>query len=1059
MIKQTRIYDLIKFYAKTQPEAIALGAEGRSFLTYAQLLQQIDHIGASFLALGIKEGDRVAIVLPNGPEMALLFLGTSSFTTCAPLNRGYRDKEFEFYLTDLNAKLVITQKGMECAVRNTAQSLGIAVLEIEIDQKAPAGIFSFLNIKKEVKDVMKVSSPETVALILHTSGTTARPKIVPLTQINILASARNIGVTLKLNKNDRCLNVMPLFHIHGLMAALMASIYSGGSVFCSPEFEAKSFFTWYRNAMPTWFTAVPTIQKSILDESSSHLKLISEKPVRFIRTSSSQLPIPLMEGLKAVFKVPVIEAYGMTEASHQMASNPLDGEQKPGTVGKAAGPEVAIMDELGNLLPYGSVGEIVIKGENVTLGYENNPEANIKSFTNSWLRTGDQGAMDSEGYLTLTGRLKEMINRGGEKVSPLEVDRALLENPAISQAAAFSLPHPTLGEAVAAVVVLQKGKVLSVAEIRKHAATILAEFKVPQQILILDQIPKGATGKVQRNSLAVQLKEFLEVEFVKPESDIELQIAKIWSEALKIDLSQIGTTINFSALGGDSLLAIGLLRKMSRVFRCRLTQGHFSANPTIKELVGFAATIPAENIEELAESYTGEIYWSAQMKHILDLSPTACLVRTVEFDSSIDFETAKNVLRELVRHHDVFRMVISQVEGEFRPKILNAVEQIPISRFNFSSLSKDELQIALENESRKILKNINEGLYDGGLLYHFAVIEFGASEPSGVIFYLHHTITDDFSTWILGEDFADGYSQASIGQPIKFAEKTSSVAWVGKLQHESRGKTDVAYWQNNSIKKPLPPHFDKASMNIRKQKNSFFRKELSILDTNQLLIEPAKAINVNPAVLLATAQLIGLARESNQSIVLMQMVLSGRLDHPDHIDFSRTLGCLSYAVPVIFDINLNLSAVELVNSVTAQLGMVPKSGANYASEKFFNVDLNVVNSLKKPWGIEGLDSNYILFNYLGSRTSLSSDKAASNKKTPSVKGFTPQINKIRVVGELSLLPWPIMSGYNILDGKLSIRWNYREDRFLGETIAKRLDSYLEDLEWLAKNGQKAKIAS
>jgi acyl-CoA synthetase (AMP-forming)/AMP-acid ligase II len=342
--------------------------------------------------------------------------------------------------------------------------------------------------------------------VLHTSGTTSRPKIVPLRHINVTASAYHIGATLRLTPDDVCLNIMPLFHIHGLIAATLSSLAAGASVFCTPGFNAFRFFAWFQEARPTWYTAVPTMHQAILGLAGRHEAAIKASRLRFIRSSSSSLPPQVMEALEQAFGVPVIEAYGMTEAAHQMASNPLPpGKRYPGSVGIAAGPEIAIMDDAGKLLPAGALGEVVIRGRNVTAGYENNPEANAKAFTNGWFRTGDQGVLDEQGYLRLTGRLKELINRGGEKISPIEVDVVLMDHPAVAQCLTFALPHPMLGEEVACAVVLAEGASAQDHELRSFAAERLAQFKVPRKFVFLNEIPKGATGKLQRIGLAEKL--------------------------------------------------------------------------------------------------------------------------------------------------------------------------------------------------------------------------------------------------------------------------------------------------------------------------------------------------------------------------------------------------------------------------------------------------------------------------------------------------------------------------------------------------------------------------
>jgi oxalate---CoA ligase len=322
----------------------------------------------------------------------------------------------------------------------------------------------------------------------------------------VCASARNISATLQLTAQDRELHVMPLFHIHGLIAGVLAPWAAGSQIFCTPGFNALKFFGWMKECKPTWYTAVPTMHQTILARAGQNAEVIAANPLRFIRSSSSSMPTQVIAELERVFGAPLIESYGMTEAAHQMASNPLPPAQRiPGSVGIAAGPQVAIMDLDGNLLPPGVVGEVVIQGENVTLGYENNAKANAEAFTQGWFRTGDQGMLNAQGYLTLTGRLKEIINRGGEKVSPLEVDEVLMDHPAVMQVVTFAMPHDKLGEEVAAAVVLREGQTLTERELRDFAATRLADFKVPKKVLFMPEIPKGATGKLQRIGLAAKL--------------------------------------------------------------------------------------------------------------------------------------------------------------------------------------------------------------------------------------------------------------------------------------------------------------------------------------------------------------------------------------------------------------------------------------------------------------------------------------------------------------------------------------------------------------------------
>jgi acyl-CoA synthetase (AMP-forming)/AMP-acid ligase II len=498
--------------AKTVPELLlagasaapAVGAPGKASLSFQALRALADRTGAVLNAAGIGRDDRVAIVLPNGPEAATAFLVIACHAVTAPLNPSYKAEEFAFYLSDLQARALVVQAGDGTPARAVAAGLNIPVIDLAPDP-ATAGAFT-LDAVPGVPVAARPAVSGDAALVLHTSGTTARPKIVPLSHGNLAASAGHIGRTLLLTPDDVCLNIMPLFHIHGLIAAVLSSVAAGGSVVCTPGLSGFRFFTWLRDVRPTWYTAVPTMHQALLDLAPRFKDSIAAARLRFIRSSSASLPPAVMTALETAFGVPVIESYGMTEAAHQMASNPLPPAPRfAGSVGIAAGPEVAIMDQDGTLLPPGSAGEVVIRGPNVTAGYDKNPSANASAFHDGWFRTGDEGVIDQDGYLRLTGRLKEIINRAGEKIAPIEVDNVLMDHPSVAQAVTFSMPSRIFGEDVAAAVVLKEGMAGDAEALRTFVAGRLAPFKVPRKIVFLAEIPKGATGKLQRVGLAQRL--------------------------------------------------------------------------------------------------------------------------------------------------------------------------------------------------------------------------------------------------------------------------------------------------------------------------------------------------------------------------------------------------------------------------------------------------------------------------------------------------------------------------------------------------------------------------
>jgi acyl-CoA synthetase (AMP-forming)/AMP-acid ligase II/acyl carrier protein len=599
------LYDLLAYQAEHRPDAIAIATPERTPLEYARLHRQVEETVRCLNGLGVGRNDRVAIVLPNGPEMALAFLGVAAGATAAPLNPAYRESEFDFYLGDLGAKALIVQAADRSPARDTARRRGIPLIELSPIPDGEAGLFDLFCGWTQSQRVAACSptgfaQPEDIALVLHTSGTTSRPKIVPLTHANVCSSARNIGATLRLLPQDRCLNIMPLFHIHGLMASLLASLAAGASVVCTPGFFAPRFFEWVREFSPTWYTAVPTMHQAILSRAQANRAIVEACPLRLIRSSSAALPPRVLAELEKAFGAPVIESYGMTEAAHQMASNPLPPRpRKLGSVGPAAGPEIAVMDKAGRLLSSGQSGEIVIRGDNVTPGYEGNPQTNASVFTNDWFRTGDQGWLDHEGYLFITDRTKEIINRGGEKISPREVDEALLNHPAVAQAVAFAVPHARFGEDVAVAIVLKPNAAASEGELRRFAAACLADFKVPYHIVLLDEIPKGPTGKVQRIGLAEKLgltagqaRLGTRPDFVAPRTPVEEALAEIWAQVLGVE--RVGVHDDFFELGGDSMLATQIVSRVRRAMQVELAPLSFFETPTVADL---AATV-TDRIEE-----------------------------------------------------------------------------------------------------------------------------------------------------------------------------------------------------------------------------------------------------------------------------------------------------------------------------------------------------------------------------------------------------------------------------------------------------------------------------
>ena len=468
-------------------------------LSYARLREMVQDASLRLASFGIGPEDRVAIVFPNGPEAIVLFLAAASVATACPLNPAYKEAEFRYYLADTGARFLLVPGGNGAEARRALPE-GSTLIEGEIDD---AGRLSLESGSPSARRTVTARDPDDIALVLHTSGTTSRPKRVPLRHRNLTASVANIVEHYRLGPEDVSLCVMPLFHVHGLVASALSTLASGGTVAVPRRFTPMMFWPASRQVRPTWFTASPTPHQLILMRSEENRPAGTER-LRFVRSCSSALSPELMARMEERLGVPVLEAYGMTEASHQMSSNPLPPERRvPGTVGRGTGVDVAILDKRGSMVPGGVSGEVGIRGPNVIEGYENNPEANATSFTDGWFRTGDQGTLDADGYLQLLGRIKELINRGGEKIAPREIDEALESHPAVKEAVCFGVPHPTWGEEVAAAVVLTEP--MAEKELIAHCRRLLAEFKVPKRVHIVESIPRTPTGKVQRRFVADQL--------------------------------------------------------------------------------------------------------------------------------------------------------------------------------------------------------------------------------------------------------------------------------------------------------------------------------------------------------------------------------------------------------------------------------------------------------------------------------------------------------------------------------------------------------------------------
>lgn len=603
-------FNRLALHAQVSPVAPALMAHGQNPLTYAALNTLIGNTAKQLREHGLSRTDRVAVVMPNGPQAAVAILSVMAVSIVAPLNPDYKQPEFEEIFLRIGIRTLIIKGELSHPARAAADVCGVSVLEIDTGHSNDAGDFKITTvaIRENISPGWSNSESSDVALVMQTSGTTATPKVVPLLHSNLLASATNLALSLHLSEKDRCLHFLPMFHIGGIVDVLLAPLLMGGTVFCAPSFSAPDFFHNLMSFRPTWTQAVPVMLNEILESSANYPQAIAGHSLRFVRSVSAALPVDLMASFEGAFSVPIIEIYGMTETAGVITSNPLPPSKRiAGSVGLAAGGEIDILDPMDRPLVSGEIGNIVVRGHNVMPGYENAPDENERAFIHQWFRTGDQGYLDSDGYLYLVGRTKEMINRGGEKIVPGELDRVMLSNPMIADAASFAVPHPTLGEDVAALVVLKPG----VANIDKEALIIflkerVAFFKVPKRIFFVDEIPRNVNGKLQRGLLtklygSVEEADGGRPDYVAPVTPVAKYIAEVWADILKVD--KIGMRDDFFALGGDSLKAASLINALQQKSNATLYVSSLFDAPTLEEFEG----VLQANYPDLVARIFGEL--------------------------------------------------------------------------------------------------------------------------------------------------------------------------------------------------------------------------------------------------------------------------------------------------------------------------------------------------------------------------------------------------------------------------------------------------------------------
>ena len=782
----------------------ALAEPAGMALTYAGLNREVSRLGKYLNRMGIGRHSVVAVAIPGGVSQSVALLGVSSTATCAPLNPQYRGDEFARYLHHMGADALIVEAEHATAARGAAKALDIPILTVGT---TPSGSSSGYTVEGETGlDPIEFTAvaPDDIALLLHTSGTTSRPKLVPLSHHNLVSSAGAIAQYLQLGPADRCLNIMPLQHIHGLAGMLFPSLFVGAEVVCISNLDLQRLMLWFRKLRPSWYSAVPTIHQAMVETLHGQHSTGLFDSLRFVRSSSAPLPPGLCERMEALFGVPVIEAYGMTEAAHQITSNPLPpGQRKPGSVGVPVKTQVCVIGKAGKSLPAGEVGEIAIKGAGVTGGYLKAGYSNAKLFRDGWFRTGDLGSLDDDGYLFLVGRLKEQINRGGEKISPQEVDDVLLSHQQIERAATFPVTHSRLGEEVASAVVLCENSRITAQDIRFHVRARLANFKVPRHVLIVDHIPRNATGKYQRKALSKHFRSMLAEQVSKSETDrdhtaMEQRILEIWAQVLNTGSLRLDD--DFFDLGGDSILAMQVVNRIAESTGLWVTIDKFFEHPTVTGLSRVIACspeverarirhLPLSPGESQPLSFAQERLWflgRLHKNHSAHHRPVA-----LKLQGALDKASLERALNGIVERHSVIRTRYTDIGG-----VPLAVVDAPTSLVLEVAPIADVSAGSVEAATRRMLTQDFD-------LQHECPVRIVLLKASDICHVLlmdfHHICFDGWSQGVLLNELAEIYEAYRINKSPRLPELviqyTDYAQWQRRYWETSIGsERHLDYW-------------------------------------------------------------------------------------------------------------------------------------------------------------------------------------------------------------------------------------------------------------------------
>jgi amino acid adenylation domain-containing protein len=736
-------------------------------------------------------------------------IAVAAGAVCVPLNPGFTADEWQRYFGDLDVAALLTREDINSACRGVAHALGLPIIDLSPQPRAGPGAFRLVGSATQHPAGGEFAHSTDDAFILLTSGSSSQPKMVPLTHASVCLSALNVGTALALGPRDRLLSVLPLFHGHGLISGVLASLAAGSSVICTPGFDAAAFFGWLKEFRPTWYTAVPAIHRALLLAVGSHRRKTQHTSLRLIRSASSPLPSDVLSGLETLFGVPMIDSYGMTEAATQIAANPL-GRRKVGSVGQPAGAEIAIMDDKGRQLRDGERGEVVLRGPTITRGYLNDAAATRSAFRDGWFRTGDIGYLDQEGYLFIVGRIKDVINRGGQEIAPAEIEEALLSHPDVVEAVAFSIPHRRLGADIAAAAVLFPKAKVGASKLRAFLRERLASYKIPAFIRIVPQIPKGPGGKVKRNGLLVALSITPRMirsdragKMVPHRSALKQHLSKAWAELLEVD--RVGVDEDVFALGADSLTVTQMLSRLRTRFSVDFSITDIFDAPTVEALAGrieASGRNPISVSVSLRDTQTDvvRVRLSFQQQRIYVLSrvdPTGHIYHVVEvarFLGLLDLAALTASIATICKRHEVLRSTFSERLGE---PMQTVGEVIPrLEHVDLGRCPKSERDEAIQRQAQQSLHQPLDLENEPPLLIQVLRLD---ENDHALIIKLHHLVTDGWSQRLFWEELEALYTASLNGTsrdlpdlPIQyrhFAEQQR--AWLGTRAAEEQ----LRYWR------------------------------------------------------------------------------------------------------------------------------------------------------------------------------------------------------------------------------------------------------------------------